>query len=327
LKLHENHSNSFWQPRKWPVNRKKNLGIFMVSFLLASLFWTSAALSEKHLASIDVAVDYQNLPEDKVVTNKLPAHLELGVLASGWQLLQTYFSDQWRVSIDVDKRSANNMFTTNAEPDYFSKQLPDGFEVKYVNPGVLYFEFDNSSSKYIKIKLNKNLHFAALYELAGPIIINPDSVLISGPGRIVDTMNYIPTQLIQADKLNKSLSGIVKLQLPDGINLTLSQNTVKYSIPIDQFTESYFQVPIHWISADSQQIQLLSNKIQVYFQLPMQKIKILKDKKSPSLFKVIANVNNINTETMEIGLELKKYPSWAHKPRLVPDKVSFLYQY
>ncbi len=299
----------------------------MFSFLLASLFWTSAALSEKHLASIDVAVDYQNLPKDKVVTNRLPTHLEFGVMASGWQLLQTYFSDPWRVSIDVDRRSVNNMFTTNAEPEYFSKQLPDGFEVKYVNPGVLYFEFDNSNSKYIKVKLNTALHFAALYELAGPIIIKPDSILISGPGRIVDTLTYIPTQMVKADKLDQSLSGIVKLQLPEGLNLTLSQNTVSYTIPVDQFTESYFQIPIHWISADSQQIQLLSNKVQVYFQLPMQKIKLLKDKKSPSHFRVIADVNNINSQTMEIGLELKKYPSWAHKPRLVPDKVSFLYQY
>lgn len=290
------------------------------------MFWMIAALSENHLTSIEVAVEYKNLPLDKIVSNRLPTHLELGLKASGWDLLQAYYADQWKVSIDVERRSLNNMFNTNAELEYFSKQLPDGFEVKYVNPGVLYFELDRGSSRYLPLKATLDLDFAKLFEIAGPIVLDPDTVLVSGPSRIVDTMKSISTGIIAAKKLNHSLSGEINLQLPAGFNLSISQNRVRYAIPVDQFTESSVQIPIQRISADSGKMLLLSTNVQVLFRIQMQKINVLKDKEIASKFLVLADTNQINLSTMQIGLALTEYPSWAHNPRIEPDHVSFLFQ-
>ncbi len=313
---HAEHSRQF---------RKKNGLVFIACFALATVFWIINDFTLIHDDEVRVPVVYRNLPAGKLVVNKLPKKLTLGISATGWKLLNAHVRTDWHVEIDVNRRAANNMYSTNADPDYFTKQLPEGYKVKYVKPGVLYFEFDEIVSRKVPVQLVKKIRFRPHYELSGKPVLEPDSVVVSGPGRIVDTLNAVLTAPVTADKVTDTLSGTVALRLPGDYSLSIDINEVHYILPVEQFTESSLDIPVTILNPGNHPVTLIPENVRVIFRLPVSRYNLVKSGAAGKLFELQVTIPEQNPGGNMIPVKITRNPSWAEDIRLQPEFVTFYF--
>jgi hypothetical protein len=71
--------------------------------------------------------------------------------------------------------------------------------------------------------------------LNGNIILTPDSVIISGPAVLVDSIDHVTTEPFRYTNLSDSVTGDFTIKPVELI--TFSQQTVTATIPVDRFTE------------------------------------------------------------------------------------------
>ena len=109
----------------------------------------------------------------------------------------------------------------------------------------LIFKFEKLYSKRVPVKACLSLSFAPQYKLVDSIKYNPESVIISGAKKSIDTMNVIHTLPLSLSKLNKDQNVI--LSFPENYKkakITVSPQLVKINVNVEKYTETTLDVPV-----------------------------------------------------------------------------------
>jgi YbbR domain-containing protein len=115
-------------------------------------------------------------------------------------------------------------------------QIKGDLQLERIAPDSLYFEFTQLAQKKVEVKPNINYTFEKQYMLSGPIKVLPDSITISGPSTLIDTINSVTTDVVNLDKLTSTEDLSVSL---NGINqVGFSNRRVNITIPVEKFTEA-----------------------------------------------------------------------------------------
>ncbi len=74
----------------------------------------------------------------------------------------------------------------------------------------------------------------------------PDTVVITGPRRILDTLGSVRTKTVKMRGVRETITRSISLVVPD--KCTLSAKKVQITIPVEQFTEAEVKVPVRLIN-------------------------------------------------------------------------------
>ena len=105
--------------------------------------------------------------------------------------------------------------------------------------GVLNNEVRIRSDKYAEkivplkpiIKFDQNAQYMQL----GPTVLEPSAIVIKGPVKNVEAIDYVETMPVVVGLDKHDYVGIVPLKEPDGVETSVHE--VKYNVDIDRFTE------------------------------------------------------------------------------------------
>lgn len=114
-----------------------------------------------------------------------------------------------------------------------------------INPDTLIFNFSRVKKKRVPVRVviqETPDMFAKQYMLNGTPYTNPDSVDITGPLYIIDTLQYVCTEQINFRNLSDTIEKKVLLEIPAKLSSPVKK--VKVTVPVDEFTESTFSIPI-----------------------------------------------------------------------------------
>lgn len=223
----------------------RNIITYLICVVIATILWFLNALNKDYSAVISYPVKYVNLPQGKHLISDLPSTLSLEVRAKGFALLGHRISTSFLpITFNVNTYSNHLLekdevfeytLNTNEIKDKIGNQLNTEIKLLDITPATIEFKFAQSVEKKVAVRPVVNYTLKRQYIL-NQITATPDSVLVSGPATIIDTLRYISTKSLRLKDLDKSVTKEVELTPLRGC--TVDDATVKLDLQVEQFTET-----------------------------------------------------------------------------------------
>lgn len=319
------------QKKAKAVNFRKRLIVFLVCIFLSVFFWFLSVFGKYYNDVIQVKAVYINLPIYKVVANDLPEKISLKIRAQGFDLLKYKFL-KFPISVNIDAKSIKSRLVGNVTKDFITassffpkiaSQINPEFELIEIKPDTIFFNFDAAASKKIPVHLNTLVNIEKQFFLSDSIKIFPDSVTVSGPKSIIDTLKCLYTEHFEKDHIKKSEEFFVNISIPKlRKKIFLSTDKVAVTMHVTKYTEGKFNIPIEVLNLPpNYSYETFPSKATVYFKVSLDNY----EKVSPFLFKLtIDYLNPISTIENNAKIEVSRAPDFVVISRIVPSTVEFI---
>ncbi|MFO7940322.1 MAG: hypothetical protein R6U66_11305 [Bacteroidales bacterium] len=300
---------------------------FLLFVLFATVFWFLIKLEEEFTTEIEYPIRFANLPEDKVLVGELPESFSLNITAHGFNLLKYKFSNAViPFTIDFNdyplklSRSSSNFFILTEDiRKNIEKQLSNEVSVQKIRPDSLFFDFDERSYKLVPVIGRHEIQLAQQYMFEGKPQLTPDSVEVSGPLSLLDTLQAVYTQPKVFTNVNTQLDKELKLEPLK--QLDLAQEQVRLTAEVVQFTEASVQLPIETRNVpDSLRLITFRKDAVVRCRVSFENYpKIIS-----ALFEVVVDYNDIREHPQQLPLYVRKAPEYTRSVRVEPQAVDYL---
>lgn len=310
-----------------PLHRRFVTFLFFV--VISAVFWFFRSLSETYETEVIYPVRYSNFPDNKLLVGHVPDKLRLRVRARGFLILKS----RLKINLAPLRFDVNSYSLNSAGPDSFfiltesaKSALSEGLrdaEILDISPDTLFFRFTGIRVKRVavcpQVEYTERF-FQKQYMLSGNVSVKPDSVVISGPGNLVDTIRCIHTQPITGNNLNDTLISDFKLQ--PALGVTCGINQVEVMIPVDRFTEVEENLAV--LSAnvpDSLQMIAIPGQVQATYQICISNYKkILENPLRPRIDYLQLNDKSVKRLTVFLA----DTPHYVKRIRFSPAHTEFL---
>jgi len=291
--------------------------------VLSTVFWVITKLSNTYDSNVDLSVNLIDLPVTIVPVLEKDLELKVDLTASGFQLL-TYHLFNKKVELSFENAShASGTALINLFDQRFQieKQLFDNITVNQVIPNVLKFKYDNLKRKKVAVRPILNITFMRGYDINDGWKVEPDSLWVSGPGKLIDTieeLNTLPIKLIDVNTDIKKEIGFVKTNAL----LKLEVNITSISASVRKFTEKTVSSFINMKNLpDSLAIKLFPQSVAVTFSVLLDQAARI-DSEDFAFSCDFATSDGGNKRSLIINLE--KQPKNVSKVRWKPSQVDYL---
>jgi hypothetical protein len=215
----------------------KELPVFAFFLLLSFVFWYLNELSKELQGTINYPVRYINPPKDRIVTGDLPPKLEMDLRGPGYSILKVKLSgSRAPVVIDFSKLSPRRLpgampryyMVTSGLINNFSKQMHADFEILSIHPDTLFFGYDRLVTRRMPVIPNLDVELAPGKKVI--IVPDPDSITVTGPAHMLDTIPGIPTRYRSYKRMNDNFRSKVRIECPGYLQTTEKRVTVEVTI-------------------------------------------------------------------------------------------------
>ncbi len=311
------------------MKNDRKLVIYLICVGIATVFWFLNALNKEYSVELSFPVRYTNLPNNKVLANTPPDHFTLKVNSYGFTILRHKLSMAFsplvfNVNDFTDERmedSEESRFTYNSRTfiPQISNQVSNELVITEIQPDTISFYFDQVVSRNVKVLPDITYDLKKQHHLNGEITTTPDSVLVSGPESILDTLQYVKTKSQHYKELDQETQRNVQLEEFD--KLEIETKRVVLNIPIEEFTEKQLYVPISVVGLpDSLSVTLFPNQARVNFLVALSQFSEI----LPEDF--VLNVSYLDIEQKKelLDLNLQLQPPHILSVSMYPEHVEYL---
>ena len=247
---------------------------FKFIFLFISIsfsLWIFTKLSDKQTAKISFPVEFINTPDLIIVEEETENNVNLTLTSSGFDLILYSFKNAIQLNLSLATyNSGNGLIDLSKQNFQIQKQLFEGTIINEIYPPVLNFDYSKLSRKKVRVSANDDLKFMSGYNKFSDWDIEPDSILVSGPISIIDTLKHIPTNVINYYNVNSDINEFVELSKIHPL-LEYNRKFVDINLSVKKYTEKTLSSPINIINLpDSLSIRLFPQILEVSFIIPIE---------------------------------------------------------
>ena len=281
-----------------------------------------------------VPVTYTELPNNKILTNKLPEKFELTIKAHGFHILKHKVSFLFSPLEFNVKEMTNNRMTISNRSNFIypsktflselSNQLSNESEMEIlkINPDTLSFNYGRMGRKWVKIKPLVTVDLEKQYQISGKITTSPDSVIANGPQSVLDTLEAITTNLKRFSSVAQPLKE--EISLPKINEVFLDTSNVTVSIPVEEYTEEQLSVPVSINDLPPNVIvKLFPEKVKVTFQVGLSRFNDI----GPDDFKLSVSYLEIKEARQHLKVTIESYPAYLYDLKIAPEEIEYLIQH
>lgn len=309
------------------IRLNRNIVTYLICVAIASILWLLNALNKEYSADITYPIRYINLPEGKYPVAKLPSQLLLEVKAKGFTLLGHSIRTSFLpITFNVSTYSShfqkkNDIYEytlhTNDIKDKISSQLSSDIKLQNVAPEDIIFKFSDTDCKKVAIHPLIKYSLKRQYIL-NSLSLNPDSILVCGPGIYIDTLQYVNTSLLNLKDIGKTTTHKVKLQpIPD---CTFEDREIEIKLEIEKFTEAKRSIAITPANVpDSMNLRLFPASVNISYEIGLSKYDIITD--HDFIFSVEYPKQN---QASYLEVIASKFPSYIKNLSFSPQKVEYI---
>ncbi|MEL7123754.1 MAG: YbbR-like domain-containing protein, partial [Bacteroidota bacterium] len=193
------------------IKLREDRAILFICISIALIFWVLVKLSQPYRTEKEIILDFR-LPYDKTYTTAPPKDMMATIEGNGWDLMLDFFSNP-RITLSYDLRQTDRLdlnlpqLRAAVNTELFSRNI----KILELNYGGLYLQLEDEISRLIPVDLVSDISVEKDYELSQPPILKPDSVLISGPVSIIDSLKSWPTDSFVLNNLKNNTEVDLKL--------------------------------------------------------------------------------------------------------------------
>lgn len=296
------------------INTREQFYIFLVCLFISISIWFLIVLSKETYTTIDYSIVFENNPENLVLVNKPDSVLSFRVASGGFELFTLkYLSRQRPIRIDLNTlelTKEGNIYSSIYSTSKISKDIISKLNISQeyisISPANIYFRFEALYGKMVKVIPKLKLDFAKQYQLSDSLIINPDSVLVVGPEKLLEGINYIETIEQEFNQIDRSQTIQTTLFVPDSMSgIKILPKEVEVSLSVEKYTESTIKIPI-------------VNSVKNY------KIKTYPDFVVVTYLVTLENFNRVNKEMFTASVEVIEKDTSNHLKVSILHKPSFV---
>lgn len=307
------------------VLNQRKVNIFLVFLLCSSIIWLISNLSESYINTTTFNLTYSNAPDSLLLVKSPRDKIDVKLRASGFQFLGYNFRNK-RINLNlnnVQKRGLTYFVPQQEYKKQIDRQLSKNMELLDIDSDTLYFEFERLYTKSIPVEPRIGISLAQNFMLEGKLLIQPDTISITGPKNEVDTIAKVWTRELDLREISSDFSQKVGLmEYVDLKNTVFSTNEVTISGKVSRFSEKIIDVPVTVKNLpESIQIRTFPKVISILCKGKMEELKNLK----PEDFELVADYNSIlNSQDNMLLLELAKSPESLHSARPLEHQVEYI---
>ncbi len=310
------------------LKNNRKFKVFLYFLLLTSVIWLLIQLSKSYTSSVIFKVEYKNLPVDKLLQSTPISELELAINAPGFSLLK-YKAKKHKIFFDlgnISKRGKNYYFLPNAQLSYLNAQLPGEREILSVLKDTVFVELGNNISKSVPVIPNLEVKFKLGYNYIEDVQIIPDSVIITGAEKYVDSISEIFTIPVKLEEVYESVNMELVLDVPfNNDKIKLSTQTVKAIGNVDKFTEGILKIPVTIINEpEGVTINPFPKEIEVIYQVGLSNF----NKINENSLSVVFDFNQYRNDTLVRYLTpvIQQKSDYIYSLKVNPSQIEFLIQ-
>ena len=194
------------QNKNFQLKLREDRAVLIICFGIALTFWLLVKLSQVYRTDKQVVFQFR-VPSEKAFLETPPTDMVVLIEGQGWDLTFDFFSNA-NIVLDFDLRQTDRLdldiaqLRTAINNSFSSKDI----KIIELNYEDLHLLLDEKLNKKVPVYLNSDITAAMAYELKDEPILNPDSITITGPASVVESINQWNTDsLIQKEAKNSIL--------------------------------------------------------------------------------------------------------------------------
>lgn len=303
--------------------RKTNFNAFLFFLLLAIVIWIFAQFSKVYNEVIEIPVKYINAPPDKYITDENPEKLKLQMEATGFKL--SWFSlFPPTLNIDVSKATTQDgeiLYIIDEHREDIQSQLDITFDQSHFVNGVVNIRYQQRKEKVVPVYSQVKVEFAVGYAATEELHIQPDSITISGPDNILDTLNQLHTVKLDLKAVNHDLKGTVAIDTSRLSKVTLYKTKVNYELDVEKFTEGRVEIPVDLINVpEDLNVVIFPKKILLFYQVNLNDFSSI----IPADFRVVCDFKELEGNQDFLIPKVVKKPANVTNLRMNEKKIQFI---
>lgn len=263
----------------------QNIISYLFCVVIASVFWLLNELNKDYSVELTYPVKYTNFPEGKFPVVQLPEELRIEVKAKGFSLLgyrlKTSFLPitcnvgSYTNALQQDREVLEFTINTNDIKDRIGAQISPDIKLLKIYPEEILFRLAVAKRRKAAVRPTLDYTLKRQYIL-NHVATNPDSVWVSGPASVVDTLKYIATAPLHLKELSKNTKRRLELLPPSACSL--DEASAEVSIEVEQFTEARRTLPVTARHVpDSMNIRLFPSYVDISYEIGLSKYEQVTD--------------------------------------------------
>ena len=309
------------------LKNDKRIIVFAVCLLIAIALWFLNALGKNYSTTLSYSVRYVNPPENLFLASSPPTKLELNVEAHGFTLLRHKLALSFS-PIVLDLTAINQSLESNGKTisvpsetliRRIENQISKEISITEISPRTISITFDSLATKMVPVNPQVTLEFKSQFNLKGSVLTIPDSIKVSGPANIIDTIKSLQTEPKTFHDLEANTERIVNIKQLE--NVKLSTEKVMLFIPVEKFTEKELILPIEVLNKPEEvQIKLFPSQVSVSVMVGLSEYENI----TTGNFTASVDFTQATAGNSVLDVQVEAEPSFLKLLKVSPTSVEFL---
>ena len=223
----------------------KDILSFLLFLALSSTFWFVHALGKERETNIVVPIRYVGIPINVSITNSPPSEISLNIKDQGLRLFDYSKRHITPLTIDLSRvfyQKGEILITPDLLSGRIRRYLKPTTSILDIQPDSILIQYEKLGVKSVPIKFISKIELANQYMLSNNIQLDPDIVTVFGPKRVLDTIKFVRTDLLELKNLNDTSYFRCKLKPIKSVRFSVKHT--KVSVFVEPFTERKVQIPV-----------------------------------------------------------------------------------
>lgn len=253
----EEQENSFFTREK--------IQAYIFAFIFSISLWFVVNLGRDYNVTMSVPLQVTNLSEDVALKSQIPEKASVSVSGEGWNLINIYASPP-TIFLSAENQQVN-LF------DEIRQQIGSvsDLNVMQVDPIIVNIETEEKVTKKVPVTSQVELSLRDQYGVLSEPTIQPDSVVVTGPGSRINDIERWETEETEISNVTKDVEREIDLKQPETRGVRVEPSIVFYRVQVAEFTESEVRIPIRTRNLPSgKAITYNPSTITVRFDVPIE---------------------------------------------------------
>ena len=303
--------------------RNQDLKIVVLSILGATIIWVLSALNKSYTSVIKcpIVLDYNS--EETILVKPPPEFVEANVTGVGWDLLKQGFSfSREPLKITLDNPIEIKQIAGYAIQPLLSQHL-GSLNLNFIVTDSVTFNIQPKNIRKMNLKVVKaSIDLENLYEIIGPILLIPDTALLTGPKNMLDTLTDTLYLKVPFEHLDEDVNQLIQANPYDNNLFSADPPEVQIIFDISRMInyEQSFTIEMVNFPVDSS-VTISPEQVVLKFKIQEEFLDIFPEKD----FMITADYNKINKKDSTVSIELIESPFYVEDVTMDTTLVKVVY--
>lgn len=309
------------QRKPWIQRGPLKTFLFFLGF--SAVIWLFVQFSKQYIEPVELPIKYVNVPQDKILSSDIPGVLDLRVRDYGINIARyKLFPPELEIDVtEAREQDGQLVYDLQAQKTAVLSQINLDYEDATFMQSTINIPFEQRAVKTVNVVSNIELGFAVGYSALEDVRLDPDTVKVSGPSSILDTLEQVYTVPLKINNINKDIRDKIKLDKKNLSKVSFFQDEVNFSVRTDKFTEGRVEIPVEVINVpDGMNVVVFPKEVVVFYQVSLNDF----DKVSAEDFRVVVDFKDAKDSDGYLLAQVQEKPKLVNNIRLSEKRIQFV---